>query len=405
MKQRNYKQKYSPLSSRGGISLDFIITMSILGVVIIILVVGWYFFGVVNQNKVSNVVENDDMKNEELWNSLQAGGKLLDSGDPAAAAALFQELLDEVENPLQEGQIKLNLAVSRLRADPGEAVEMLKEISLNKDYAPLGRAKAANYVLAKYEDDKDDVFAREHIFTGPVWSEFLVEGEPFSEAMIRGLEFSQGIYPTPETNMRLATEYSRFLFGDLELTQEEKDARIEKALQNITYGDELLEKIFAAGKVGYGDTHYTEVAIAYQRKAMALDLLYFAGHVDNPKLVTEAYEDALYTLIQNKAGSSIELFVRYLYADFLIRLDDENKEATIAKILTPFSETQNNQAIGNFLRNQISYVHLNSTGKEKLPVRPDNIVRLAEISPEFKLVLQNAGVTDQQIELARESNI
>lgn len=379
------------ITERSTSSAQIIVTIILLLVIVLVVVFMYVYYMSLSKESGSSMSSD-----EQFSVTLQEGGRLLTSGNAAEATAQFNKLLEQAETPVQEGVAKLNLAVSRLKSNREEAVAMLKEVSVNTEYQPFTRAKATNYILNEYTATKDAQFATEHIFTGPTWGEFMREDESLDDAALRGYEFSALISPTPEGSMRIAAE-TAFKMWRPETTEEERDAYAEKVLVYIGDADNAIESLTADGRIQYGDTHYSEIATAYNRKGMALDVLYFLGYVDDPQMVEDAFQDALNILIENGTVLGTELFIRYHYSDFLVRLDAEGRQESIAKILTPMEQMTTNNNAATFFRNRLENQMLYQAKAIDELARPDNIVRLANISPEFRSALLRIGVSEASL--------
>lgn len=374
-------------SSRGMAWREIVLVVSIL--VVLVVLIGYIF------HYKNSADQNDEALQDEVFQSeIQRGGNLLLSGNSAEAATHFQNMVEQAETPVQEGQAKLNVGVAKLAVDREEGITLLKEVSLNDAFDPLTRAKAVNYVLNEYTATKDAELAREHIFTGPTWEDFLIDSASLDSAVLEGFEFSRAIHPTPEANTRIAAETAFLLWKD-GVTQEEKDEYATEVLSLISDADNAIAALRAANRVRYGDTHYTEIALAYHRKGMALDVLYFHGYVDDPELVKDAFQDALNVLMEHESGTGTELFARYHYADFLLRLADEGHEASISKILAPMTQMEPTHTTASFFREWLGRDVTNQPGKEKQLAQPANIIRLAAISPEFKEALLGIGINEE----------
>lgn len=325
------------------------------------------------------------------------GGNILRDQGTADAALYFEKLVESSATPEQEGRALLSLGFTRLGSNREDAVDMLKAVSVNPLYNPLTRAKATNYVLNEYTATKDEAFARKHIFVGPVWSEFAADS--ISEAVINGFVYSAELAPTPEANMRLAAEYAfQIAFGDLTVAEQNNQAK--QVIEYIERGNEQIDTLLQTGEVAYGNTTHSEIAAALNRRSMAYDVLYFYGHIEDVNTVRDSFAETLAYIIDNSVeiDTGTQLFVRYHYADFLVRLNPEVEAANIEKILLPMRELDPYHNAATFFKSRVANTQMNDT---KLPydvARPDNIVRLASISEEFRTALIRVGVAAENLE-------
>lgn len=388
------KSVFKSNNEAGAVSLQSLLALVLFAAIVIVVT-----FGYLHYMKLKS--PEGDMTAEQIESAYEEGARLLESGNAPEAILQFNKLLEAADTPEVQGQLKLNLGVAQLKINRPEGIALLKEVSLNEEYEPITRAKAVNHVLNEYTATKDVELAREHIFTGPTWGEFLEEGSgSVDAAVLQGFEFSNSIYPTPEALSRVATEYAKLLSQSS--SQEEKEQYAKIVLENIDESEALIESLRTADRIHYGDTHYTEIAVAYNRIGTALDALYFEGYIDDADRVESAFQSAIDTLLENTGGDGTELFVRYHYADFLLRLDAEGRRESIVKTLSPMNKMTSNHNIASFLHTRISETALNQEKDVTEPARPDSIALLAEISPEFREALLNIGITESQIAAAAE---
>ena len=196
--------------------------------------------------------------------------------------------------------------------------------------------------------------------------------------------------------MRIAAE-TAFTMWQANISQEEKNTKAQKILKYIQDGDELIASLEKNDRIQYGDTPASEIAIAYNRKGMALDVLYFQGYINNSEQVEEAFQEALDILIAQTGSTGTELFVRYHYSDFLVRLDEWGRHESIIKTLAPMNQMTSSHNIATFFRTSINKVVTTETWNEKQLSLPTNMRRLATISSEFKQALIGIGINEGSI--------
>lgn len=371
--------------SRGVVKFGTLISALLTFAIVVIVVIGYVVFHRMNIFERKNA----DTAEQQFASDIQKGGELLTGGNSAEAILHFHRLIEDAETPTQEGIAKLNLGVATLGSNTEEAISLLKEVSVNENYDPFTRAKAVNHILNEYTATSNEAFAREYIFTGHTWGTFLEGAATIDEAVLKAFEFSASLNPTPEAAMRIAVETALLMQEDI--SEEERNSLAERVLANIASGDAAIASLRDAGRVRYGDTHFTEIATALNRKGIALGVLYFEGHIDDPQEVEGAFQDAINVLIENGGGSGTELFVRYNYADFLLRLDAAGRRESIEKVLAPMSKMTENHNIADFLKNLMSSADSNELDDSRA-LRINNIVELARISEEFHQALLRIGV-------------
>ncbi len=357
-------------------------------VLIVLISVGfWMYPSIMNSNNQDPQTAAD----QKFYASLQEGGRLLEQGDPATALAEFQRLAAEASNPEQEGIAQLNIGVARLSTDKVGAIELLKEVANNSLYAPFTRSKAAYYALTGYYGSKDVDFAKNHLFTGTEWGQFIATSGSVDAAAVEALEFYNVVTPIPEITSRLANEYARLAVEAT--TDEERDLHAAKAQEYVLNSESLMDSIAKNEEVKYGFYHYTELASAHQQNALALDRLFSIDWLEDAEVVESAYQETINVMIDNNdIGSPSDLYPRYFYADFLTRLSVEENQEAIAKILAPFSQMEGNQNVAIYLRNRLRDQASIPATENNLPAYPGHILEMASISAEFKDALIRAGV-------------
>lgn len=366
-------------------SLNTIVTAIVFFIVVVVMltVAFWMYPSIMSYFR-----QDPQDSDQKFYSSIQNAGEQFDNGDSASAMALFQQLVETAESSEQEGVAKLNLSVARLRSDKISATQMLKEVSVNPLYLPLTRSKAAYYALSGYFGVNDEAFAKEHIFTGALWENFAEAGS-VRDSSLQALEFFAKISPTPEISSRLASYYA-FMAVKTKATPE-GEISAEIAGNWVTKANSSIEELKRSDQVRYGSFHYTELASTYQQTALALDQLFSIGWTEDKELVETAYQNSINALLDNgDVGTSADLYSRYFYADFLVRTSEEDRHADIQKILAPFESMLSSYNVAAYL-----YTRMQKSGTippEEIMAHPDNMLRLAAISPEFKNALIISGV-------------
>jgi hypothetical protein len=366
---------------------------------IVVIVIAIAYFYMKNSNTLPDTVQFTDTQEQSdtFDQKIAEGGIVWRQQGPGEAALYFNNLVTAASNPIQEGQAKLSLGFIRLQEDRVGAVNMLKEVSSNDEHDEFTRAKAANYILNEYTATKDSDFAREYIFTGPVWGEFAADD--LDQAVLSGFLYSAALEPTPEANSRIAVQYAIQMSSNT-LSQTEKDQLATTIIDYVDQAEAAIGDLRASGGIGYGATHISEIATALNRISTTLDTLYFNGYVADAERVKNSFREALSITIDNSEDISAgtELYVRYHYADFLVRLDAEQETQSIVNILGPMDQMNANHNIASFFNNRLRNTAINESRAETSPGRPDNIVRLAAISQEFRAALLRVGVPERLLE-------
>ena len=374
------------------------IAIVFLTLILLMILVGAYFYMKTNNMWPISTADTDSQdQTEEFDQKVAVGGTILQDQGAGEAALYFNTLVDTAATPSQEGQAKLNLGYVRLGEDRAGAVALLKEVSLNETYSAFTRAKAVNHVLNEYTATADDEFARRYIFTGPVWSDFLAQD--LDQAVLNGFLYSADLQPTPEANMRLAAEYA-FEIAFSDLSQEQKDANAALALDYLQAGATEINTLLNSNRIVYGDTPPVNIALAMNRRSMALDTLYNYGYVADSELVKESYREAIsYTLDNSNAISyGTEAFIRYNYADFLTRLNTETEAKVIRTVLAPFHNLERAHNFTSFANEKLRSSDVDVADRPTQAIGHPNTMRtIIGISEDLRQALLRVGVPERLI--------
>lgn len=372
-----------------GIRAEYFFTLVLL-ILLVVASIGIYFF-----YAQQTLMKNNTQQTESFSNSIEKGGQILAQEGSAEAALHFNNLVNIATTPSQEGQAKLNLGFVRLSEDRVGAVGLLKEVVANETYDDFTRAKAANHILNEYTATGDDEFARKYIFTGPIWGEFAAQD--LGQAILNGFLYSANLRPTPEANMRIATEYA-FEIAFSDLSQEQKDANAALALDYLQAGDTEIDALLNSNQVTYGGTSPANVAAAMNRRSMALDTLYNYGYIANAESVKESYREAISYIIDNgdTIGFGTEAFIRYNYADFLTRLDSETEARNIQTVLAPFLNLDRGHNFTSFADERLSITDVADRPTQAIG-HPDTMRTIISISEDFRQALRRVGIQERLI--------
>jgi|GEM_PF-3042048 hypothetical protein len=360
-------------------------------------------------NTSSQIDQTDDtsLVSEDFLTATENVDAELKSGNTQTALDLANELVANSTTDQERGRANLTLGLVERTIDPTEAVVIFKNVSLEEDFHPVTRAFAIWYTLERYFGDRDTDFAAQHIFTGPVWKEYVTDGYSdnpdlqYRLAAIQALRSSLDLNITAQVAMRLASEQASLLRFD-ELTNDFKTESAAQVTQYITLGDSELTGIESLSNHYYTGTEYLVLAAARNSKALALDTLFSEGYITDEAVVIDAYEEALAAVIDYNIESTHKYFIRYNYADFLARHSFAEKRTTIIATLSPFYDVD--FTAGNFptayfvgnLRNKSA-----NDKKEQFVGHPATMRKLAAISPEFKTALLNSGLSEEELSLTQ----
>lgn len=319
--------------------------------------------------------------------------------DNQAALRDARTLVANAESPYEEGRAKLTLGLVLLRTDVQDAIDIFKEISTEETYHPFTRSQAGWYAVSMYLDTKNAVLGQDHIFTGDTWGAFLPENndldqEDLNTASIRAIEYSIELYPNPEAVSRLALLTAHKLSSNQDDAQQTARA-VDAVHTQIEYAESLLDRIETTDAPLYAGTSYVVTTSTLLNIARTLDILRYTDTSIEYTEVRAAYEQALKTATEQHLLTDHEYRTRYHFADFLLRENPTDSESDIVSILEPFADMPTDSYLAFSLLNQLT--ENEETGSQITPNSPQNIVRLADISPEFKNALLRIGVSETQL--------
>lgn len=303
---------------------------------------------------------------------------LLKSNRYDEAASYFRLALEQAEGYKEEGQLKYMIATSDGEgSNPINGIVLLKEVVANKNYTPMIRAYAVQYIghlLYSYNTSE----IKNEVFKDEPYKSFLVEGD-YSLALRKLFEYASSFYPLGIPELRIAKWYSAEV---LKLTQggvndEATESEIEKMKfiirQKLLNVDKYLLDIAKDEQA----RHYG--AEVLYRKGAVLGELYLADDTSfgDPE---ETFKKALeFSAIRTGQESS----ARYYYAVFLAKMYGEKRANDIQKLLNDFyagdefSRTNTVKSIKNEKNNSLGL--------------KSDILLLAEIDSNFATFLKTLG--------------
>lgn len=362
------------------------------------------FFSTVNQNETQLPVQETPVETEKFMLDISTYGELMSNGEFAEALSVAEQLLENSTSDLERGRANLSVALAERQFDQLAALERFKNISQTETYHPFVRAIAMWHALEPYYANRDVDYARDHIFTGGTWSSYIDPAYTGNDelmyrlASISALRAATDVAIVAQATMRLAVEYSS-LFQYDEFSDVYKAEVANAVQQYITLAEQDLVEIRNQNIPHYAGTEYVVEAGVLNNKALALDALYVGGYITDPSLVAEAYEEALEAAIAYDLQTSHPQFIRYNYADFLYRTDQENSSTTIAQLLLPMTELTTDSTFAGYVWNRLTLDGVYSKS-ERYTGHPATMRQLANMSPEFRAGLLQIGLTDAELSLA-----
>jgi len=364
--------------------------IALLGAVLLLGVLVFAYLSTVNTS-------NELIESEEFMIEINEYGQLMDAEEFSQALIAANELLANSVTELERGRANLSVALAEQQIDPLVALEHFKSISVTETFHPFVRATAMWYVVEGYLANRDIDFARQNIYTGDMWGQFVDSAyidNPelmYRMASISALRTSLELSTSAQVAMRLATESASLLQYDV-FTDEYKQQTATLVLEYIALADQELVEIRNQNVPAYAGSEFVIEVSALNSKALALDALYVDGYITDREEVVDAYRAAVDAIIAYDLPTVHPFFVRYNYADFLVRTDLENSSTTITRILLPMAELTSDNGFARYVSNRLTDGAYNKS--ERYTGHPVTMRQLTNISPEFKTALLQIGLTE-----------
>lgn len=311
------------------------------------------------------------------------------------AARSAAVLVENSQNDYEEGRAKLLLGLTQLRYDRTAAIKTFKEISIHEGYHLFTRARSVWYATLSYLNTDNQQIATNHIFTGPVWEDFLpntdkVTKDDLQDAAVGALQYSLSLYTTPQAISQLAViEAEQLLTGTISV--EEKRNKIASIFGKIEAAQSMLNRVDTVERDLYAGTSFVVWASTLDNMAVTLDLLRHIGADVSSDQVEAAYRSALtYATTHELNTTDDEYRIRYHLADYLLRDDPNLNREEIIELLTPMSSLSTQSYLARSFYHQFEGDLIHSD--ESSPRSVVNVARLADISEEFMGLLLASGV-------------
>lgn len=162
----------------------------------------------------------------------------------------FVQASNDLESLLSSSKLSLEqrafaevmLGDSLSEIDRNRATQLLKDIARNPEYQAGLRARALTYIADHYElDFIDENFAKEAIFTGEIFENFLLEAGGDERLAMRKLnEWSNALFPNVVANYRIAQWYGSEI-GKVSSEDEKRELR-DKMTAYLAEGDRLFSE-------------------------------------------------------------------------------------------------------------------------------------------------------------------
>lgn len=311
------------------------------------------------------------------------------------AIEAFTKLSEEAPTIGGEIKAKLKLAFDLFQRNQGDdrvrSAGIYKELALDNSINGYIRARTISDFMDLYNGSHDNVFARDVIFKGEPFEQYLEEAKALNYrndvdyAMRRAYEFAESLYPLSLAEFRIAAWY----FGALDsgrATEEQKPELIAKLEEWTVRGEKNLSSTL---KLNYEPSKvaFMHMSNALNRRALA------RNGIGNYLPAEQAFERALAVVSKENDVHSYILgnFIRYHYAAYLADRYGEARTGEIAAMLGPVYATPPQwedfpSIFDEFLRNEVGSEH-DTHGHKK------DLVVLSKLVPEFKSYLDSRGIS------------
>ncbi len=322
--------------------------------------------------------------------------KSVKSGADATTVAQLERSLSQAVDKTQEAKAKMVLASAYIATSPEKSIDLDKEISLDTTYPVAYRSTAGNAVVEYYLSTKNVTFAKEHIFTGPTWGDFM-KGSTFDsngleQGVIHSLEWVASITPSFPPEYALAYYYGQRIGTDrnskyIPLTKDhvqKGDVAFQTALD---FNKKSLEQNpsrlppFLNNRLGIGLEH----------KVLALVDLYNVGAAGSSFDAIHAdFKEAIDLLEKDKEDMSAldsARYTRFHLAVFLVRENAKMHAAEVASVLAPVVD--NPQKSSSFYKGYLT--SYGSDARLRGSAVWSDMVLLGKSNTKFKTLLLNLG--------------
>lgn len=304
-------------------------------------------------------------------NDFAAGESFYKAGDFTRAVTAYEEALDDVKTPDEQGQILYKMALAHIATnEPLKAIPIFKEVAAGLNYPLTTRAYAVQAMGQGFYSFSDPAITAEIFKDEPYKSMYDAEKIPLSYRKL--FEYASSFYPLGISETRIAQWYAqRIVLGESEKVLLAKNI-IRLKLENA---DKDVAR--TRGQAEKGGNYVPEILT---RKAYILGLLSQAGDesLGNPE---EAFREAL--MVAQIASPEYEAQAKYFYALFLAGKYGSERSQAIRDVLSDFYKTTRYEDTGivRFIKNEKN----NTVGSMA------KILLLAQFDPQFKEFLKTLG--------------
>lgn len=350
-------------------------TWSILVISIIALVVVAFFVTVRFQAPSAQEFTTVDNYSATLVNnpSFSEGMALYKQGAYDPALARFDAALSQATNDTERGLIAFRIALTKEQmGDYQGSIENLHDIIINPEYSRMARAYAAQEIalmLYKWSDMTivTPAFSRE-----PLKSMYVPGDVALSIRKV--LDFSSGLYPLANTELRIADWYAWEIFNK-RVTAEQANAYKSIIRQKLAAADEDIARIRQL------PNEVNAIPTALTRKAVVIAKMQASGDTSFGDY-DDAFRQALnvHALSGPKGGDG---YLRFYYAFYIATIDGSIRTADIHTLMSPIYESS--EYVGSSAENFFK------TERTNLLSVKSSLVLIASHDSGFKKYLMGLG--------------
>lgn len=287
-----------------------------------------------------------------------------------AVAKIEKALSLAKPNSAEEGALKINLARTKINVDQGigsqaDIYKLLKEVALNGKYPPSIQPRAFFHIGDIFMDYYNEDLARDAIFTGPVFKDFLIKDNVLlgmARIFERASDGGQGL-----ASLRAVDLYADQLLMNAHLTSAQKTEFSTKIATLVEMGEQYLAKVENRQLKPSQLEDYTR-KLGYLHRFRAnikekLLLLSPSSVKSDQDAVTNIYKDALAILAKDdrEINKKVEMYTRLDYAQWLYEAYGFSSSADIKSVLAPLYEESNKgpmeATVGGLFQTEKDLVH------------------------------------------------
>lgn len=348
-------------------------------IVFIVIIAGLWMWVFKPTNPTLESTQNPVNREQfEAKSSAFAEAETLIDTNPTLAKALYELAAADASIQGEVEQIHFGIAnATFLSGNKVEGIKLMKAIVASSTTQRITRAYAIQFMLNYLNNSADsEVFTL--VFSDEPYASFsrIAKGVP-REAMKQLAKYGLSFYPLPILNLRLAAienEYYAKLVNEIPVNQTSVDGSKTVIMDSLVAAERSIDTLL--------DTNNADqLPQIYNLKGLVLANMVRAGDssLGNP---VEAFEQSL-QYEKQFPNSTAKLFTLFNYVLFLSSTKYSGNEAKVNELVEQITITsQTNSSLTNYIAN---------LRKFDSSVYGTEIQQLAELNPNFKEILINAG--------------